>query len=314
MYDLVTLGEVLLRLAIPAPTRVETARQLDVQIGGSEANVAATVARLGLRTAWISALPANAWGDRVVRELAGHGVECRHVQRTDGARMGLYFLEYGVPPRPIRVLYDRRDSAFAGLRIDEVDWEPVRRARLVHLSGVTAGLGESGRALVRRAVEEATALSFDVNYRTALWTAAEARRFIEPILPRTRYLFMGEEEAATVFGLTGAPEATLEALARWAPKATIALMRGADGSLVRGGDRFYAPGRRPSVQVVDPIGAGDAYVAGFLWAMLRERALQEAVDTADIVAALKCSTWGDIATIGVRDVEDGLAGGPGVRR
>src|SRR5436309_13837865 len=108
MHDLVTLGEVLLRLAIPAPARVETARQLDVQIGGAEANVAATVARLGLRTAWISALPANAWGDRVVRELTGHGVECRHVCRSDGTRMGLYFLEYGVPPRPIRVLYDRR--------------------------------------------------------------------------------------------------------------------------------------------------------------------------------------------------------------
>ncbi len=314
MHDLVTLGEVLLRLAIPSPARVETARQLDVQIGGAEANVAATVARLGLRTAWISALPANAWGDRVLRELGGHGVDCGHVQRTEGARMGLYFLEYGVPPRPIRVLYDRRDSAFASLRVDEVDWEPVRRARLVHLSGVTAGLGEPGRALVRRAVDEAPVVSFDVNYRQALWTPAEARRFIEPILPRVRYLFMGQEEAATVFGLAGEPQATLEALARWAPKATTALMRGADGSLVRDGDRFYAPGRRPAVQIVDPIGAGDAYVAGFLWAMLRQRALQEAVDTADVVAALKCSTWGDIPTIGVRDVEDGLAGGPGVRR
>jgi 2-dehydro-3-deoxygluconokinase len=314
MHDLVTLGEVLLRLAVPAPARVETARQLDVQIGGAEANVAATVARLGLRTAWISALPANAWGDRVVRELAGHGVDCGHVRRAEGARMGLYFLEYGVPPRPIRVLYDRRDSAFARLRADEVDWEPVRRARLVHLSGVTAGLGEPGRALVRRAMEEASVVSFDVNYRTALWTAAEARRFIEPILPRARYLFMGQEEAAAVFGLTGAPEATLEALARWAPKATIALMRGADGSLARAGDRFYAPARRPSVQVVDPIGAGDAYVGGFLWATLRERPLQEVVDTADVVAGLKCSTWGDIAVIDVRDVEDGLAGGPGVRR
>jgi len=66
--------------------------------------------------------------------------------------------------------------------------------------------------------------------------------------------------------------------------------------------------------VVDPIGAGDAYAAGFLWSILRDRPTQEAVDTADIVAALKCSTWGDIATIDVRDVEDGLAGGPGVRR
>ena len=314
MHDLVTLGEVLLRLAVPSPARVETARQLDVQIGGAEANVAATVARLGLRTAWISALPANAWGDRVLRDLGAHGVDCRHVRRTEGARMGLYFLEYGMPPRPIRVLYDRRDSAFARLAVEDVDWEPLRRARLVHLSGVTAGLGDSGRALARRAVDEAAVLSFDVNYRAALWTPRDARRFIEPILSRARYLFMGEEEAATVFGLGAGPETTLEALARWAPKATIALLRGAHGSLVRDGDRLYAPAHRQAVQVVDPIGAGDAYAAGFLWATLRERAMQEAVDTADMVAALKCSTWGDIATIDARDVEDGLAGGPGVRR
>jgi len=314
MYDLVTLGEVLLRLAVPSPARIENARQLDVQIGGAEANVAATVARLGLRTAWISALPANAWGERVRRELTAHGVDCAHVRRTEGARLGLYFLEYGVPPRPIRVLYDRRDSAFARLAVDDVDWEPVRRARLCHVSGVTAGLGESGRALVRRAIEEAAVASFDVNYRVALWTPADARRFLETILPRLRYLFMGEEEAATVFELTGEPEATLEALARRAPKATIALLRGANGSLVRDGDRVYAPARRPPVQVVDPIGAGDAYVAGFLWSALRDRPIQDAVDTADVVAGLKCSTWGDIAIIDARDVEDALAGGPGVRR
>ena len=313
-HDLVTLGEVLLRLAVPSPARIETARQLDVQIGGAEANVAATVARLGLRAAWISALPANAWGERVGRELAGHGVDCRHVRRTEGARLGVYFLEYGVPPRPIRVLYDRRDSAFARLAVDDVDWEPVRRARLVHLSGVTAGLGASGQALVRRALDEAAAVSFDVNYRAALWSPSDARRFIEPILPRARHVFMGEEEAATVFGLTGTPEATLERLARWAPEATIALLRGADGSLVREGGQLYAPTHRSAVQVVDPIGAGDAYVGGFLWARLRGRPLQETVDTAHAVASLKCSTWGDIAIIDARDVEDALGGGPGVRR
>src|ERR1044071_336107 len=97
MHDLVTLGEVLLRLSLPSPARFDTVRELDVQIGGAEANVAAAVARLGLRVAWISALPANEWGARVRRELAGHGVDCAGVRTIDGARMGLYFLEYGVP-------------------------------------------------------------------------------------------------------------------------------------------------------------------------------------------------------------------------
>src|SRR6202162_5397399 len=104
MYDLVALGELVLRLAIVSPARVETVRQLDVQFGGAEANVAATVARLGLSTAWVSAVPPHAWGDRVRREMSAHGVDCAYVRRIEGARLGLYFLEYGVPPRPIRVL------------------------------------------------------------------------------------------------------------------------------------------------------------------------------------------------------------------
>ena len=83
MHDLVTLGEVMLRLSVPSPARIETARQLDVQIGGAEANVAAACARLGLRAAWLSALPANAWGERIRRELTGHGVDCGGVRMVD---------------------------------------------------------------------------------------------------------------------------------------------------------------------------------------------------------------------------------------
>jgi 2-dehydro-3-deoxygluconokinase len=314
MHDLVTLGEVLLRLAIPSPTRFETARQLDLQLGGAEANVAAACARLGLSTAWISALPTNPWGERIRRELVGHGVDCRYVHMTDGARVGVYFLEYGVAPRPVRVLYDRRDSAFARLAAAQVDWEPIRRARLVHLTGITPALGEAPRSLVERALSEASTVSFDVNYRATLWSSTEARAFLEPVLPRVRYLFIGQGEAQTLFGLTGATEQILERLARLAPKATISLQRGEEGSTVLDGGRLLRPTRRLTVQMVDPIGAGDAYAAGFLWAVLRGRELQEAVDAGTAVAALKCSTWGDIALVSPQDVADVLAGGPDVRR
>jgi 2-dehydro-3-deoxygluconokinase len=314
MHDLVTLGEVLLRLSLPSPARFETARQLDLQIGGAEANVAAAAARLGLRVAWISALPDNAWGERVRRELVGHGIDCSGVRSVAHTRIGLYFLEYGAPPRPIRVLYDRRDSAFARLRAEDVDWEPVRRARIVHVSGITPALGPTSRALIERAVAEAGELSFDLNYRATLWSPADARAFAVGILPRTRYLFIGAEEARTVFGLDGRPEAVLEGLTRLAPKATIALMQGADGCTVLDGGRLLHPRARHDVQVVDPIGAGDAYVGGFLWATLQGRALQDAIDAGHAVAALKCSIWGDIALVSPRDVDDLLAGGPSVRR
>jgi 2-dehydro-3-deoxygluconokinase len=314
MHDLVTLGEVLLRLSAPSPARFETARQLDVQIGGAEANVAAAAARLGLRSAWISALPANPWGERIRRELSGHGVDCTGVRMTEDARVGTYFLEYGVAPRPIRVLYDRRDSAFAHLVPEAVDWGPLRAARVVHLTGITPALGPNPRALFQRALAEAQAVSFDVNYRSALWTPAEARAVVEPVLASVRYLFVGREEARSIFRLDGPPERMVESLAAQAPRATVVLLMGDEGSVVLDGGRLVRPRHRFTVQVVDPVGAGDAYVAGFLSAVLRDADIQDAVDTAAAVGALKCSIWGDIALIGPRDVADVLAGGPGVRR
>ena len=129
-----------------------------MQIGGTEANVAAACARLGLRTAVISVLPSeHAWGDRTVHELTGHGVDCQGVLRRPGQRMGLYFIEYGVAPRPVRVFYDRRDSAFSRLVPDDVDWTLVRRARVVHLTGVTAaldGLRAAGATVVFEPVNQ----------------------------------------------------------------------------------------------------------------------------------------------------------------
>ena len=155
-HDLVGLGEVMLRLAAPPPQRLEQASSLDVQIGGAEANVAAACARLGLRTALISALPAeHAWGDRTIRELTGHGIDCSGVLRRPARRMGLYFLEYGAAPRPVRVLYDRRDSALSRLTAAEVQWRLVHGARLLHMSGVTAALGDNLRDVIRRALDEA---------------------------------------------------------------------------------------------------------------------------------------------------------------
>ncbi|HKW90942.1 MAG TPA: sugar kinase [Methylomirabilota bacterium] len=311
-HDLVGLGEVMLRLASRPPQRLEQTDALDVQFGGTEANVAAACGRLGLRTAFISVLPSeHAWGDRTVRELTGHGVDCRGVLRRPGQRMGLYFLEYGVAPRPVRVLYDRRDSAFSRLLPEDVDWSLIRRARLVHLTGVTAALGDNLRDVIRRAVDEAARagvpVSFDVNYRSRLWSAKEARDFLGEVLPRVGYLFIGADDAAAVFDLDGSPERILDGLQRLAPSATIALTLGEAGSAVLTGRQVHRPSKRYAVSVVDRVGAGDAYAAGFLWATLIGRGPQEAVDAATALAALKCTIWGDVPVVTRAELEELLA-------
>ncbi|HET8576629.1 MAG TPA: sugar kinase [Methylomirabilota bacterium] len=311
-FDLVALGEVMLRLAAPPPQRLEQTVSLEVQIGGAEANVAAACARLGLRTTLISAFPAdNVWGDRIIREMTSHGIDCAGVLRRPASRIGLYFLEYGVDPRPIRVLYDRRDSALSRLTPDEVDWGLVRGARLVHLSGVTAALGDNLRQVIRRALDEAQSagvpVSFDVNYRSKLWTPTAARTFLGEILPRLRFLFVGADDAETVFGLAGPPEGVLKGLRALAPEATIALTLGEAGSAVLDGAAVLRPCRLYTVSVVDRVGAGDAYAAGFLWASLIGRTAQHAVDAATALAALKCTIWGDVPLTTRVELEELLA-------
>jgi 2-dehydro-3-deoxygluconokinase len=311
LFDVVAPGEVMLRLAARPPTRLEQARELDVSYGGTEANVLCALARLGHRTAWISALPVNVWGERLARELRGHGVDVGLVRWREGGRIGTYFIEYGVAPRPIRVVYDRQGSAFASLEESEVDWPTVARTRVVHVTGITAALGPRPRRVFERAVESARAsgalLSLDVNYRTALWAPEAARAYLEPMLRLVGLLFVGIDDARRLFGLTGEPEAVAAALRRLAPEAVVALTLGDQGSVVLT-DRSHRPSRLYSLDVVaDRVGAGDAFAAGFLHGWLTTADAQRAQDLGTALAALKCTMWGDIAVVRPGELEELVA-------
>jgi 2-dehydro-3-deoxygluconokinase len=148
---------------------------------------------------------------------------------------------------------------------------------------------------------------FDVNYRSRLWSPKEARDFLLEIMPRLRYLFIGQDDATTVFDLDGPPERVLEALRRLAPAATIALTLGEAGSAVLSAGGITRPSKRYSVAVVDRVGAGDAFAAGYLWATLIGRSPQQAVDAATALAALKCTIWGDVPIVTRAELDELLA-------
>ena len=235
-----------------------------------------------------------------------------HVVWREGGRIGTYFIEYGVAPRPIRVVYDRKDSAFASLDETEVDWargltDPGRPCHGHHGGARPAapprlrargrvGPGERGPPVARRQPPHG-----------ALDARGGAGLSPSRSLSRVGLLFVGIEDARRVFGLAGEPEAVAAGLRGLAPRAMIALTLGDQGSLVLT-DRTHRPTRLYSLDVVaDRVGAGDAFAAGFLHGWLTTRDVQRAQDLGTALAALKCTMWGDIAVIRPGELEELLA-------
>ena len=167
-YDVLGFGETMLRFSPPDGGRIEDARTFESYVAGTESNTLAGASRLGLRCAWISALPENALGRRVVGELRRHGVDTRGVVwATDPARLGVFYAEEAPAPVGTRVHYDRAGSAISVLDSDAVDLTIIEAARVLHLTGITHALGPGAREVFQRLLQKArdteVEVSFDVS-------------------------------------------------------------------------------------------------------------------------------------------------------
>lgn len=315
MYDVITLGETMLRLTPPDGRRLEQAAAFQAEVGGSESNTAIGLARLGLPVAWLSRLPDTPLGRLVARTVAAQGVETRHTVWADEGRLGLYFYEEGAPPRGGRVLYDRAGSAMSLMRPDELPAELFLPggARLLHLTGITPALGPGAAATALRALQLAReagwSISFDLNYRAALWSPAEARDGCAPFLAAAYFVFASLADVVTLYGVApDDPPAALAALAAAAPGATVVLTLGEQGALALAPDgaTFRQPAF-PTAATVGRIGRGDAFVAGTLYGLLTAatdaQAMPHALAWGAAVAALKATMPGDAPLIDRTEVE-----------
>ncbi len=311
-HDIVTVGEAMLRLWVPTGERLETAPSFQVTVAGAEANVAMAAARMGAHTAWLSALPDNALGRRAAREVAQHGVDVSHVHWSDEGRMGLYFVELSVPPRPIAALYDRNHSAAASMLDSEIAWPVLERSRIVHISGITPALSRSMRALslevVRRGRAAGAVISVDVNYRRNLWEPEECAQTIHEMARHADLLIVTAEDARDVFGLTCAPEAMLYGLRELTGTNRVVLTAGAEGAYWLNGSASGSAAAYPA-ETVDRIGAGDAFAAGTLLGLL-DGDLPGGIDRGLAMAALKLGIHGDQLNV-TREEVDRVMQGPG---
>jgi 2-dehydro-3-deoxygluconokinase len=185
-FDVTTIGEGQLRYSVPAGKRLELATHFDIQVAGTEANVTGLLSRLGWSCGWVSSLPNTPLGYRVKNELTLSGLDLSAVKWSSEHRLATYYVEYAVPPRSTQVYYDRANTCFTNMTIADVDWKYLLDTRLLHISGLTLPLSQSVHDLlieaVRRAKEAGVKVSFDMNYRTRLWSTEKAVETVKPLL------------------------------------------------------------------------------------------------------------------------------------
>ena len=335
MVDVVTFGEAMIRLSTPNFMRLEQTTSLDVQIGGGELNVAAGVARLGLKSAWVSRLPKNPLGRLLENRTRQAGVDTSRIVWSDGSRLGLYFVEFGAAPRASSVLYDRANSAISQIRPGEVDWDAAfQGSRWFHVSGITPALGDSAAAVTREALEAARkaglTVSYDLNYRGKLWSPEKAQACQEPLMSLVDVLITTEEDTGVVFKIKtqGKDERTEFAEVSAAPFKEVArklqekfgfkavaitlrenplVWRNSWTALAYAEGKFYEDVKY-NVEVVDRIGGGDAFSAGFIFGCLAKNSYQMGLRYGNAFSALKHSNPGDFCWASRAEVESLLKG------
>lgn len=293
--DVVTLGEAMLRFSVRPGDLIETAPAYDVHVAGAEANVAFALARMGVRSGWISSLPRNPLGQRVATTLRSAGVDVDSVVWTEG-RLGCYFVQLGAAPRPTVVTYDRSGSTMALATPEQFDWSVLDRARHLHLTGITFAVSDRARDIASRAVVEAhrrgCTVSLDVNHRARMWSAAEAARTLEALAGTVDLVMCKGQDAKEVFGATGTPREVAEQLGARFQVPAVACTWGAEpATLLVASDWFECPSHQ--VDIIDRIGAGDAFAAGLLWGKI-ENALPLGLKRGVAMAALSMTVRGDL--------------------
>ncbi|MEZ4561339.1 MAG: sugar kinase [Thermomicrobiales bacterium] len=309
----VTFGEAMVRMTPPGNERLERATSLDLTVGGAELNSAATLACLDIPTTWVSRLPDAPLGRLIARSARAANVDLAHLQWApeSAGRAGVYFLEEASDPRASAVYYDRANSAFANLAPGSLNWGTIlRRARALHISGITPALGPGPRAETLSAIRAANAagvpVAFDLNYRSKLWSESEARACFVEIVPLVDILFASRGTLHTFFGIDGDPGAVLEqartrlglavtVLSRKRGKASRSVKL---GSLAMGPEGDVVEGPWRSVEVVDRLGGGDAFAGGFIAAYISDHDdIAGALALGSATQALKHTMPGDLLCV-----------------
>ncbi|RKR92352.1 2-dehydro-3-deoxygluconokinase [Micromonospora pisi] len=289
--DVLTLGETMAAFRAPAPLRL--GGTLSLSVAGAESNVAIGLARLGHRVSWIGVTGADEPGELIRRTLRAEGVDLTLARVDPDAPTGLILFEARVGDIS-RVTYYRSGSAGSRLSVDDVPAAfaaAERKPRILHVTGITAGLGDQPYAAVVAAVDAAraagTLVCLDVNHRQRVWSVERAAAALRPLLPSIDLVVASDDELGV---LSDHPDPVAALLAAGIPEVVVKHGgQGATSHTKRGS--VHTPAR--SVPVLDTIGAGDAFVAGLLSGLLDRLDVADRLDRAVTTGAFAVATRGD---------------------
>jgi 2-dehydro-3-deoxygluconokinase len=343
-HDLLSLGECMIRLSPPGHGRIEFAPTLEVWVGGGEYNVAYALARLGLRTGFASRLVDNPLGRLILNHARAVGMDVTNVvlAKYDGVgradRIGLNFTEVGTGVRPSVTMYDRGHSAASHMTPADLDWNTLfakQGVRWLHTGGIFTALSDSCAqtclTALKTAREAGTITSYDLNFRSKLWSAADAQKKIKNLIPYIDCLIGNEEDFQKVLGFevegvdehlsaldTSAYKKMVEKVVKTYPhiKVVGTTLREVKSGLVNTWSailyvdgQFYESRRYENLEIEDRVGGGDGFSSGFAYGFLTNKPPQECVDLGAAHGALLQTTRGDTSQIDLEELTHIFKGG-----
>ena len=336
---IVTFGEIMLRLTPPDYLRFNQTNLFRASYGGSEANVAVSLANYGLQSEFVTRLPDNRVADACIDDLRRYGVRTDAILRG-GKRLGIYYMEEAAAMRSSHVVYDRADSAFDTLQPGMIDWDGIfRGASWFHWSGISAAVSAGTAAVCAEAIAAAHAagltVSCDINYRKNLWKYGKAAsEVMNKLAESVDVAIANEEDVQKSLGITADVDVESGSLDREKYRMlgskvlsafpnmkmiaiTLRESHSADyngwAACLNDGEHFYVSKKYEIRDIIDRVGGGDSFAGGLIYGLNHYADRQQALEFAVAASCLKHSVIGDFNRVGVSDVEK-LAGGDGTGR
>lgn len=318
----------MLRLSPEGFNRFVQADKFNVHYGGSEANVAFSLANFGVESTFVTKLPNNEIGQSAFNKLRQFGIDTSNIIK-DGERLGIYYLEKGASQRPSKVIYDRFNSAISQSNIDDFDWKEIfEDAKWFHFSGITPALSDNLAEICLIACKKAKELnitvSCDLNYRAKLWSQDKAQKVMSNLIKYVDICIANEEDIEKVFGIkaknTDINKGKLdydsykvvanELLNKFNLSKVACTLRTSISandnnwtSMLYDGNEFYQSAEY-KIHIVDRVGGGDSFVAGLVYGFLNDFSVKDSLEFATAASCLKHSIEGDFNLVTVDEVKN----------